>query len=682
MAKPLKTRFEFKQDATFRGRLINRQQPIYFKLDGRNFDCFEGDTILSALLASGVDCVGQLHGQPLALDESLCPPVVLIGGEGIAGPALPMDRIPALDGMVLKTFMSPLSAKKVKRTGVERIKRALSGLGKSSLDMDLSSGEILPGPWVDQPAQQELSADLLVVGGGVAGLSAALEGVRSGWKTILVEQRRETGGDAPFFGALEGEQRPKTLIKALYDELLEHQNAQIFTNAQALSVSGASVRVHRIRRLEGGIKGEMLRISAKKLILATGTLERLPVFPGNRLPGVVKARSSFHMAVDYAVWRGESAAFCTSSSAATQVALLAADMGVKIPKLADSRARPRSRFFEFAKAYGISLATGTQVASAVPGEKGRLSVQFGLTTNASMQSVDALDVDSLIVCGGWQPDLMLWHAAGGQSTWNHRMNQLQAEGTLADIYLAGSCMGALSMSACANSGRSAFFKVSGLPVSGEMLDDPDLEYESDDGELPVVQGPQGAQSCFLDSGYSFAQPAPAMRAGLLERIFGFGQKKKITPASDLRVYTLGEVAAKVGLSEIPVEFAGIIAQERCIHAGRFGDALASEPPGKNAPDPVPEGVPIYLKGRFGKHARVVQISAPGKNDFEVGSQLFLDTETTSPFKAIGSIIRIATDQNEHSLAYADVSMLSKDQKLVVRSDTHVVMASVLTTSDQ
>ncbi len=677
MVKQPNSRFAIKEDAPFSGLQIDRDRPVSFVLEGKSYQGYAGDSILSALLASGVDTIGELGGEPVALDAELCPPVVVVGKSDQSS-VLPLERTPLLDGMVLRFYSSETAAQKIKRSPIERVKRSLSGESQRTLDLDLSSGDVLPGPWVDLPSVQELETDLVVVGGGVAGLSAALAAAQSGWAVALIERRTSLGGDARFFGSQEGEQRPDQFILELEGALTAYEKVQIFTNSLALSLSRRGVRVHQITTLNDRVHGEILRISGRKTILATGMPERLPVFPGNRLPGVMKAREAFHLAAKYGVWRGGKAAFCTSSSAATQVALLAADMGVKVAKLADSRSRPKSRFFEFAKAYGISLATGTQVASASPGKRGRLNVQFALTSDSSMQSPEVLEVDRLVVCGGWQPDLTLWHGAGGRSVWQAERCQLLGVGELVDTALAGSCAGVLSMNACANSGREAFYDLSGMTFEGKALATPDIELESDDGYLPVVHGIDELETCFLDTGYSFTRPAQGANPGLLARLWRSRTQKETITAGRLKVLSLNEVAAKVVLGEIPAEYSGIIAQERCIHAGRFANGVQAFQGG----GPVTGRPPAYLTGRFGKRERVVELKSDNASAFEIGCPIYLDTETTAPTKAIGVVFKIANGGSKKNLAYVDASAISKGHKMVVRNNTHTILASVASDFDE
>src|SRR5262245_2318698 len=77
----------------FGGIGIDRSKPLGFRLGGRRIEGFAGDSVLSALLANGIDSYGTLDGHPLALTPDFAPLVRIKDG-----PPLPIDRLFATDG--------------------------------------------------------------------------------------------------------------------------------------------------------------------------------------------------------------------------------------------------------------------------------------------------------------------------------------------------------------------------------------------------------------------------------------------------------------------------------------------------------------------------------------------------------------------------------------------------------
>jgi NADPH-dependent 2,4-dienoyl-CoA reductase/sulfur reductase-like enzyme len=129
--------------------------------------------------------------------------------------------------------------------------------------------------------------ELLIVGGGPAGLSAAIEARRHGTETLLVEERPSVGGqiykqfpkefavlDAAALGA--DHIRARELIATALSS-----GAEIMTNTTAWGIWGREVS------LSGNLGAQSIR--ADQIILATGSFDRPVAFPGWTLPGVITA---------------------------------------------------------------------------------------------------------------------------------------------------------------------------------------------------------------------------------------------------------------------------------------------------------------------------------------------------------------------------------------------------------
>ncbi len=410
--------------------------------------------------------------------------------------------------------------------------------------------------------------------------------------------------------------------------------------------------------------------------MATGTLERLPIFSGNRLPGVIGAREAFHLAARYGIWQGETAIICTSSSPATQVALFSADIGIKVKKIVDSRNAPKSRFFEFAKAYGISLATGTQVHSASLDKDGQLSVQFCLTNTPEQLSGDPIQVDRLIVCGGWQPDLRLWHGAGGKTHWDAASENLQASGNVEGVALAGSCFGTQGMSDCWNGGINALNSLLNAETMTFSVSAISSEHESRDGKLPISNSQENNANCYLDSGHSLTQPAPKPAKGFWKTIFSRRRNTPIDYSQTKGETTLIDVVAKVLLNEIPAQFAGKFAQERCgivadlQHTSRVKDIYGQFSSGEKGK------APRYLRGRFGNREAVVRLKLAGDTMVEVGNLIFPDHTNSTPLAAIGSIIEVDGADPNSAYAVVNASISKARSVLIVRHGTGSTNATI------
>src|SRR5690606_12622328 len=99
-------------------------------------------------------------------------------------------------------------------------------------------------PWREGAAIRHVAADVVVVGGGVAGMQAALEFCRGGASVLLIERRAMLGGDAPFYGTLEDEEPPDRLVARLVSEIAAAGGIVVERLAEALAVEDGRVRVH------------------------------------------------------------------------------------------------------------------------------------------------------------------------------------------------------------------------------------------------------------------------------------------------------------------------------------------------------------------------------------------------------------------------------------------------------
>ncbi|HEY8577619.1 MAG TPA: FAD-dependent oxidoreductase [Devosia sp.] len=607
----------------FHGQVLDRQKPIKFQLDGRTFSAFSGDTVLSAVLASGVDTAGKLHNHPVALTSSHAPSIVAANHANDPHHALAMERTLVSDGAEYLTW------------GHRPVSLGLGALMRQrgrSLGIDLASSKAMSKPWLGLPAAQEMQADLAVIGGGVAGMSAALAAAARGLGVLLVEAQPQLGGSSRLFGRLDGEATPDEAIDLLRLQIEQAPSVTVLTSAEVYALQKGKLRLHAVG-LEDA-KPSIVDVSARHMVVATGALERLPVFPGNRLPGVVGALEAFELAYHYGVWPTGPAIVATSSSPAYRLAMLARDAGAAVARILDSRLAPQSRFIEFAKAYGITMAAGTVVGSAGAAAKGAaLSVSPRLSTEGLPSHEPPLTVDRLVVCGGWQPELTLWHIAGGESRWNAELSRLEPGGVVEGIALAGSAAGWLTRSACLASGRSAVAQLLGeKPIAvQESLIDP--IYDTPDGPAPVGEAPQeGGPSAFLDGSRAYlVRPFAAVktRPGWLQ----FNSPPPVWSLADTpHPLELSAIAAGVQLGAIPAESAGIVARER-VQVVPLGGAASAALDKPQTPFP-----PAYLGGRYpGAELLVANPVEPRR--LNVGALVYATADESNPLHAIGVIIR-------------------------------------------
>jgi sarcosine oxidase, subunit alpha len=597
----------------FGGGAIDRGRPLSFRLNGRSFEAFAGDTVFSTLLAAGIDTAGTYHDEPIGLDERFAPPVIA-RGERSPAKVLPMDRTPIVAGLDLVTI-GPRE-----RPLVPRLRGLIAGGGRT-LGHRLDDPHALEGGWLAAEPTETLDADTVVVGGGLAGMSAALAAADAGGRVILVERRGMLGGDARFFGTVGDQEAPETTIARLGEMIGGTPAITVLTFADAFAMSGNRVRVHQVAVENDLLAPRVLALEAKRIVLATGAAERLPVFPGNRAPGITGAVAAFNLAERYGVWPGKRAVVATPNNFAYRLALLAADAGIEVQRVADSRPTPQSRFIDFCKASGITLATGLVPRAAEPGRDAEsLRVSFAVSIEGAHGDTAPMTTAQLVAAGTFQPRLALWLMAGGRCDYDAAERRIEARGTVDGVALAGAAAGYKGSPACLKSGESAIAQL--LDRSAPPIEDAEVDavYESREGAMPIAPPRPARGAAFLDAGFSFSTRPPRRDAATV-------------PPAQLRALGISDVAAAVEIGLVPASDAGIIAAERCLGGGEIIDTGW-----RVTPQPRPSGPPAYLAGRFGAKPQLVIIAPQDARRFEPGCLIYPSSDAADPFAAVGAVI--------------------------------------------
>ncbi|THD75222.1 MAG: FAD-dependent oxidoreductase [Bradyrhizobium sp.] len=334
----------FRLEAKGWGFLLDRNKPLKFTFDGETYNGFDGDVIASALMASGRHVLSRSfkYHRPrgvLTMAGHDANSMVQVGAEpnvrgdrhGIAAgmQVISVNRIGKLDrdwlavlglfsrflpvGFYYKTFFRPRGAWRF----FERPIRALAGLG--SLDPRAHHG------YFDK---QYLFCDVLVVGGGPAGLHAAIASASTGADTLLIDEWPVLGGSL-LYGRISGSRAAAESKRSeLVSQVERCPNLRILNNT---TVSGLFADNWASALKEN----RLFKIRAKQTVLASGGYDQLLVFSKNDLPGIMFADAAQRLMRLYGVKPGSKAVIVTSNRFGYDVALDLLEAGVEVAAIVD-----------------------------------------------------------------------------------------------------------------------------------------------------------------------------------------------------------------------------------------------------------------------------------------------------------------------------------------------------------
>ncbi|MCL4105212.1 UNVERIFIED_CONTAM: hypothetical protein GTU68_055343 [Idotea baltica] len=310
-------------------------------------------------------------------------------------------------GFYYKTFLFP---RPFWKHVYEPIIRQSAGLGKAPKDRDADRYEHLYD-----------FVDVLIIGGGVAGLMAAKAAATSGARVLLVEQTAHWGGRAPVDGGEIDGQTPEAWIETALSDLQKMPNVMIRTRTMGAGVydHGYVLAYERVGDTAPGAdvpRHRLWRIRAKQIITATGAIERPLSFAGNDVPGVMLASASRDYLVNFGVSVGDRTVVVTNNDDAYRTAIAIKEAGLDVPVILDARANADGPLPQAARAMGIRVETGKGIAKV---KGGRHVEGVAICAQAGEGAVlEEIACDAIAMSGGWSPVVHLWSHCGGKLIWD------------------------------------------------------------------------------------------------------------------------------------------------------------------------------------------------------------------------------------------------------------------------
>ena len=432
------------------GAWIDRSQKLSFNFDGQVCQGFSGDTLASALLASGSMHVARsfkLHRPRGIFSCGIEEPngLLEIGDNARRTPNTRATDISLYEGMVArpsnvwpslkfdllainnyfsaflpagfyyKTFMWPGW-----RWFEPAIRRA-AGLGHAA---DPHTG-------ADPDRYDELSKHIhtLVVGGGVAGIKAAIQAALAGHEVLLMEGQTQLGG----WTAAQGE-AARVQVATLKAQA-EKAGVRMVTACTVIGLYDHQfVAAVQVLSDQGQTRERLWKMRAEQIVLACGAFERPMLFPDNDRPGVMLASAVQRYAELYGVACGRRVLLAAACDSAYGVAHSLIAAGIEVAAIIDHRHETE-----------VQAPPGVPVyhASAIVSVQGQREV-----TGVTVISHDGLHrqeirVDCIAVAGGWAPAVNLYSMAGGSLQWEEQTSMFVPSKDLPGITVVGACAGQL-----------------------------------------------------------------------------------------------------------------------------------------------------------------------------------------------------------------------------------------------
>jgi len=411
------------------GEEIDRERSFTFRWNGAEIPAYAGDTIASALAATGRRVFSRsykYHRPRGLLTASYHDPGCFFqvgdepnvrGAHRLAEPGADVrsqNTWPSLEfdakavnqlvgrflgpGFYYKTFIKPQPLWPLYESVLQRFVHA----GRVSADT--------PRIAVDK---RYAHPDVLVAGGGPAGMAAAVAAAQAGARVMLAEEEHRLGGHLRW-----GDAADLAALAELRDLTAATPGIEVLTNAVVFGRYDDNWTAVVLRDLPSGLPGgsgveQLIKARAKVLIVAPGLVERPYVFAGNDVPGVMLSTAVRRLISLHAVKPGKRAVVLTANAAGDAAVADLRQAGVEVARVLDARAGE-----------GVVRARGHKGVRAVE------------TTDGA-----TIDCDLLVTATGWTAPAALLSMAGDQPAYDPRAARFFPRSLPDDVLATGGIAG-------------------------------------------------------------------------------------------------------------------------------------------------------------------------------------------------------------------------------------------------
>ena len=433
------------------GEWIDRTKPLGFSFEGKKYTGFSGDTITSALWASGRHLLGRsfkyhrprgvfsfadqdinvmvqdrsllnIRADVTPLEErQMLKAVNTMGGLKMDLGQLNNRLAPFLPvGFYYKSFHRPAKLFPY----WERFIRSAAGLGYVTPDDERRR-------W----GKGYGFADVLVVGAGPAGLSAAVSAGEAGAKVVLVDENPRPGGTLTYAKGANG--GGEEMLAGLLERVEANPNVEF----RPSTVAGAHFEDHWIPLVS--MDDGMTKMRAKSVVVAGGAMEQPAVFRNNDLPGVMLGSAAQRLIHRYSVKPFDRGVVLAANTDAYGVVLDLLDAGVKVAAVVDLRPEgERSELGDAVREAGVKVYVGHCLYEALAGKRGT-TVAGAVITPLDVQNnpipsrAFEVECDGVCMSVGWAANAALLAQSGCKLGYSEDLHQFVPVELAEGVFAAG-----------------------------------------------------------------------------------------------------------------------------------------------------------------------------------------------------------------------------------------------------
>lgn len=404
---------------------FKRERKINFTFDGQQIEAYQGETIVAALHAAGIKKLSK---------------------------SSKFDRPRGLFCSIGKCSSCLMTV-----DGIPNVKACVT-LAKEGMDVQSQRGrgKLNPRKVGTNPkkSSQKINAELTIVGSGPAGLSAAKTSLKHGISPLLVDENPKPGGQLvkqthKFFGSKKQEAGTRGFHIA--DELRKEIESTNFPLLTGLTLVGVYKNDEEYFTMTAKDDERLYIIETPTLIVATGAMEKMLVFPNNDLPGVYGAGAVQTLMNVYGIKPGKRALMIGAGNVGLIVSYQLLQAGVEVEAVVEAMPNIGGYHVHAAKLrrFGIPILTSHSIKEALGNREveGAVVVKVDEDFHPLDGTERKFDVDIICLAVGLSPSTQLVRQAGCKCTWISELggqvplHNQNLQITMKGIYVAGDSAG-------------------------------------------------------------------------------------------------------------------------------------------------------------------------------------------------------------------------------------------------